>query len=297
MRRSLLTGARTVSAIVTEASSLSNAIRSHGFPVLEAGNISYPNGRYALDFEPGGDRTSFVLRHWIEGAPLVSRLLREGKARYVCAVSSPVSSYRRTHVSETESQSIRWDENDLGEPPLFTPMIVSISSCNLLLTKERDGVHEIWDQQEVAIEMGSRLALGHVIQLRSSILQLLSLQLEKELGNGEFKVDPLTEGGFQFRVNLSPDLHQFLQAPREDGIREHVMTHIVSACLSLLKRDFHEDDEDDGGWKSHRNLRAFAEYLESKGLPHWSDEEFHPEWAATKLHPHMLPKESEGGES
>lgn len=286
-----------MSKIVTEASSLSNAIRSHGFPVLEAGNISYPNGRYALDFEPGKDRTSFLLRHRIEGAPLISRLLSEGKARYVCAVSSPVSSYRRTHVSETESHPIRWDENDLGEPPLFTPMIVSVASCDLLLTRERDGVHGIWDQQTVAIERGSRLALGHVVQLRSSILQLLSLQLDKELENGEFKVDPLTEGGFQFLVSLSPDLHRFLQFPGKDGIREHIMTHIVSACLALLQSEYSGDNEDEGGWNSYRNLRAFADYLDSKDLPHWSDDDFRPEWVATKLYPHVLPKESEGEES
>ena len=285
-----------MSEIVIKANSPSNAIRSHGFPVLEAGNISYPNGRYALDFEPGSDRTAFVLRHRIEGAPLISRLLSEGKARYVCAVSSPVSSYRRTHVSHTESHRILWDENDLGEPPLFTPMIVSVSACDLMLSEERDGVHGIWDQQLVAIETGSRLALGHVIQLRSSILQLLSLQIRKDLGNGEFYVDPLTEQGFQFRVNLSSDLHRFLQVPRKGGIRGHVMTHIVSACLALLKREFSDDNEEEGGWKSHRNLRAFADHLESKGLPHWNDEDFRPDWVATKLHPHILPKDPEGDE-
>ena len=149
-----------------------------------------------------GHRSSSAIR--IEGAPLISRLLSEGKARYVCAVSSPVSSYRRTHVSHTESHSIRWDENDLGEPPLFTPMIVCVAKCDLKLSEERDGVHGIWDQQMVTIETGSRLALGHVVQLRSSILQLLSLQIKKDLSNGEFFVDPLTEQGFQFRVNLSP---------------------------------------------------------------------------------------------
>ena len=173
-------------------------------------------------------------------------------------------------------------------------MIVSVASCDLLLTKERDGVHGIWDQQTVAIERGSRLALGHVVQLRSSILQLLSLKLDKNLGNGEFKVEPLTEGGFQFLVNLSPDLHQFLQFPGKDGIRAHVMTHIVSACLALLQRGFSLDNEDEGGWKSYRNLRAFADHLDSKGLPHWGNDDFHPEWVATKLHPHRLPMESEG---
>ena len=286
-----------MSAIVTEAWSASNGIRSHGFPVLEAGNISFPNGRYTLEFEPGNDRSSFVLRHRIDGAPLISRLLDEGKACYVCAVSSPIASYRRTHVSETESQRVQWNESDLGEPPLFTPMIVSLSECSLVLSAQRDGVHEVWDQQTVSLQRGSRLALGHVVQLRSSILQLLTLYADKDLGEGEFYVDALTEQGFQFRVSISPALHQFLKVPRSDGIREHVMTHIVSACLSLLKRDFHADSEDDGGWKSHRNLRALADYLESRNLPHWNDEEFRPEQVATKLYPHVIPEHPDGNEA
>ena len=75
------------------------------------------------------------------------------------------------------------------------------------------------------------------------------------------------------------------------------MTHIVTACLALLQRDFQEDSEEDGGWKSLRNLRAFAEFLERENLGHWSDEEFFPEKVATKLYPHSLPEEFDGEES
>ena len=286
-----------MSEIVTLARASSNAIRSHSFPVLEAGNISFPNGRYTLEFEPGSDQTSFVLRHRIDGAPLISRLLDEGKARYVCAVSSPISSYRRTHVSRTASQRIEWDEQDLGEPPLFTPMIVSVESCSLLLKEQQDGVHGIWDEQVVNITTGSRLALGHVVQLRSSILQLLSLHANNDLGDGEFYVDAETEQGFQFRVSLNPDLHAFLQFAGKEGVRGHIMTHIVASCLALLQRSFHEDSEDEGGWRSHRNLRAFEGFLKSRNLPHWSDDEFRPEWVATKLYPHALPEKPEEEES
>ncbi len=286
-----------MSEIVTLARASSNAIRSHSFPVLEAGNLSFPNGRYTLEFEPGSDQTSFVLRHRIEGASLISRLLDEGKARYVCAVSSPISSYRRTHVSRTASQRIGWDEQDLGEPPLFTPMIVSVESCSLLLSEQQDGVHGIWDQQFVNITTGSRLALGHVVQLRSSILQLLSLHSSQDLGDGEFYVDAETQQGFQFRVNLNPGLHAFLQFAGKDGIRGHIMTHIVTACLALLQRDFHADSEDEGGWRSYRNLCAFADFLKSRNLPHWSDSGFQPERVATKLYPHALPKMPEEEES
>lgn len=283
--------------IVTLAQSSSNAIRSHGFPVLEAGNISFPDGRYAVEFDPGEDKSSFVLRHRIQGAPLISRLLGEGQARYVCAVSSPISSYRRTYVTREPEQKIRWDQNDLGEAPLFTPMIVSVTSRRLQLSDQYDGVHHVWNGQTVRIDKGSRLALGHVVQLRSSILQLLSLHAVEGLAEGQFFVDAETEQGFQFRVSLHPILHQFLQFEGTDGIRGHVMTHIVTACLALLQRDFRDDSTVDGGWVSHRNLRAFADFLKSKNLPHWSEDDFRPEQVATALYPHMLPKQPEGDRS
>ena len=282
--------------VITEARSASNAIRSHRIPVLETGNISFPNGRYIHGFTPGDDSASFVLNHRIEGAPLITRLLDAGYACYVCAVSSPISSYRRTYVSKTATHLIEWDSNDLGEPPLFTPMIVSFKSCTVKLSKNEDGVHDIWDDREVTVEKGSRLALGHVIQLRSSILQLISMRENKDLDDGGFYVDAESEQGFRFRVNLSPDLHGFLQIQRGNGIREHVMTHIVTSCLALLQRDFNTDSDDEGGWRSYQNLRAFADYLRGRGLPHWSEAEFRPELVATKLYPHALPDESDGDE-
>ena len=282
--------------IEMNAQSASNSIRSHGFPVLEVGNISFPDGRYLLSFKPGKDQASFVISHRIEGAPLISRLLDEGRAQYVCAVSSPISSYRSTHVSKESSHLVHWDLDDLGEPPLFTPMIVSTDSYSLRLREKKDGVHGIWHKQKVRIEKGSRLALGHVIQLRSSILQLISMRENKDLDDGEFFVDAETEQGFRFRVNLNPALHRFLQIQRDNGIRQHVMTHIVTACLTLLQRDFHSDNDEDGGWKSYRNLRALADYLATKCQTHWSDSDFKPELIATKLYPHTLPGEIDGDE-
>ena len=282
--------------IVTLARSSSNGVRSLGFPVLEAGNISFPNGRYAIEFVPGADRASFVLKHRLEGAPLISRLLAEDKARYVCTVSSPISSYRRTHLSSSPSQPIQWDIEDLGEPPLFTPMIVSVASSEFLLDKTQDGVHDVWHDQRVILAKGSRLALGQVVQLRSSILHLLSFHANEELKDGTFFVDAETEQGFQFRVNLSTSLHAFLQYPSKGHTRKNIMTHIVTACLALLQRDFKEDSEEEGGWESHRNLKAFAEFLKSQKLHHWADPEFHPEQVATTLYPHTLPQQQNGQE-
>ena len=282
--------------IISIAQSLSNAIRAHSYPVLEAGNLSYPDGRYIVDFSPGSDRSSFTLKHQIEGAPLIVRLLKQEQAKYVCTVSSPISAYRRTHVSDKVTHEIRWDMEDLGEPPLFTPMILCTTSRKLDLSQDRDGVHRLWHGARISLQQGSRLALGHVIQLRSSIFNLLSFSKREDLKDGTFFVDADTEP-FQFRVNLSSELHKFLKFAGTGPTREHIITHIVTACFALLQRDFADDSEEEGGWQTHRNLLALAEFLENRGLPHWSDSEnFRPEKIATALYPLILPHEDDGDE-
>ena len=45
---------------------------------------------------------------------------KRGAARCICTVSAPISTFRQTLVSETEAQTISWDIDELGEPPLFT---------------------------------------------------------------------------------------------------------------------------------------------------------------------------------
>ncbi len=276
----------------------SNAIRSHDHPMLESGNLSFPEGRYLLDFQPGGDRSSYVITHRIEGAPLISRLLEEQKARYACIVSSPISSYRETHTSKDARHEVRWNADDLGEAPLLTPAILSYEPQEMTLSTGRDGVHLIWDNQSVFLHKGSRLALGSVIQIESSILHLLSFHEDARLGEGQFAVERETEP-FRFRVNLHPALHRFLRTP-SGNFHHNLMTHIVTACFARLQRD-DADDDGESGWRSHRNLVALADYLEHKGLDHWRDEGFRPEAVATALYPLKLPRdtptENEDGEA
>ena len=276
----------------------SNAIRSHEHPMLESGNLSFPKGRYWLDFVPGEDRSSYRIMHRVEGAALINRLLDEQQARYACIVSSPVSGYRQTYVSETAEQEVRWDTEELGEPPLFTPTIVCWAPQEMKLSAKRDGVHSIWDKQVIALHKGSRLALGGVIQLQSSILQLLSIHQDDRLDDGQFDVEIESEP-FRFRANVGANLYKCLRYQGGE-IRRSIMTHIVTACLARLQHDCSEDDGE-SGWQSHRNLRAFADFLASNQHGHWTDDDFRPEKVATAIYPLVLPnsapadaEESEG---
>ena len=289
----MMSKTRTSSFSVSSADP-SNAIRSPRFPVLESGNSSFPNGKYTVELEPCDDRCSYRITHKIEGAPLISRLLEDNKAKYVCTVSSPISSYRKTHLSDSPEQTVGWNQDDLGEPPLLTPMIVCYvpEKEDIRLDAGRDGVNEIWHEQVITLLKGSRIALGSLIRFRSSsILQLLRLTIDEDLGDGQFSVDAETASDFRFQVKLSPKLHSFLQ--KKSVTRENIMTNVVTACLALLQRDtaFWEDKNQDDEGEFYRSLDIFADHLRENNLPHWSDPDFQPEVVATKLYPHSIPEQ------
>ena len=282
--------------VVTEARSLNSAVRGHAFPVLESGNTSFPEGRYVVGFQAGADSSSFTVRHRIEGAALINEVIAEGLAQFVCTVASPISSYRVSHVSKSSTQVIRWESGDLGEPPMFTPMLVVAEPFERTLDRARDGVHELWDGQTVVFERGMRLALSDVVLMRSSVLNMLLFEREPTLLDGEFRVEAEEREGFRFRVRLAPDLHRFLKYDSQDPRHGQIVTHIVSACFGVLKADYKSDEEEEGGWRSYRGLQAMAEMLQEHDLPHWSEDHFSPELAATRLYPHRIGASSGDGD-
>ena len=274
--------------VVTEARSPNSAVRGHAFPALESGNTSFPEGRYVVGFEPGADESSFTVRHNIEGAKLITDVIADGLAQFVCTVASPISSYRISHVSNSDTQVISWNSEDLGEPPMFTPMVVVAEPFTRTLDRARHGVHELWDSRTVAFKRGMRLALSDVVIMRSSVLSMLLFALDPGLPDGVFRVEADEREGFRFRAYLAPNLHGFLRYDSGDPRRGHIVTHIVSGCFGVLKAEYREDDEQEGGWRTFTGLRAITALLEEHGLPHWAEDDFSPELAATTLYPHRV---------
>ena len=281
-------------SFTVSAATPGNAVPSRDFPVLEAGNTAYPLGEYEAVFAKiEGKRSAYSVQHLIRNAPLISRLLKSGQARYACAVSSPKSSYRAVCVSDAPRQEARWNEDDLGELPLFTPMILSYETMGITLSSERDGVDELWDGCKITLEKGSRLAIGMVIEREMSLGRLLEFEEDKEMHAGGFKVVAPSDP-FRFKVLLDTRLFRYLESANRDrkgGLRENIMTHIVTACFALLQRNFSDEEE----WNAHRELRALAEELTRNGLPIWDEEEFHPETAATTLYPHTFESDDPNG--
>ena len=261
------------------------------WPVLEAGNSSFPEGIYTVRLTQGQPGRSFQLTHEVTGAGLIERWIADGKTLFVCTVASPISAYRATHYSATATHEVSWDPNDLGEHPKFTPMIVSSCAIEHMISAESDGVVRQWNRKRIRLQKGSRIAMCPTFELRSGLIGLFDFRLEKRFAPGCFKVEPSTEEGFRFKVYLASDLFVYLRYQRQEASRANVMTHVVSAAFSHLKRNFGDDDESEG-WRSFSGLRSLADFLRAKGLGHWRDEGFDPEFVATSLYPHRLEEDS-----
>lgn len=275
----------------------SDEVRAFPYPVLEEGNLSFPDGEYTPRFEKGSDGYSADVSHTVHGAPLIERLVRDKQAVCCCTVSVPTTGYRRLHVAEEGSfqQQIKWDPDQVSEPPFVRPLIVCRKAIRHTLS-QGDGVHEVWIGREIELEKGTKIVLGPIFRTKSSMQSLLSFERDDSLKRGQMRVVPRTEDGFYFAVKVASDMYDFIQKPgggERSLHRGSILAHAVSSCFALLAKDYVKDDEDEDGWRSYPNLRALDVDMESKGLSRWYMDDFCPEQAATSMHPHPIPSSEE----
>ena len=276
--------------ISTRSSDPGPSSRAFHWPVLEAGNDSFPSGTYTVTCTDQDVGKSITLRHQVQGAPLIEQWIEQDKLTFACSVAAPRSMYRVLCKSETPEQAVAWHRDDLGEHPMFTPMIVAGVDIQHTASVERDGLNRIWDGRKLDLPKGARIAIGCTFKFKSGINALLQFNLNENLDPGQFEAQPSTEDGFKFKISLAPNLYHHLKYHRKEPAGTNIMVHVVSTAFSILQKDWREDDGDEG-WQSFRNLVGLADFLESRGLPRWDDDGFRPEKVTTTLYPHKLPPE------
>ena len=133
--------------ISVRGSDPSTSSRAFAWPVLEAGNGSYTNGLYSIICEDKERGSALSLIHCIHDAPLIQEWIVSGKTSFVCSVAAPRSMYRSLHISSSQEQLIEWSQSDLGEYPMFTPMIVTRESIVHIANSQSDGLSPIWERE------------------------------------------------------------------------------------------------------------------------------------------------------
>ena len=263
----------------------SDVVRSFQFPVLEEGNLSFPQGEYAPTIDHHG--CTARIEHRVVKASLIEHFVNKGKATCCCIVSIPKTAYRELHQYEGFHQKIEWDSDWAGELPILRPLIVCQETFPHYL-KEEDGVNDLWIGKRIEFQKGAKIAIGPDFRPMSAMQSLLSIAKDLTLNEGQIHIDPCVEDGFYFKVGVSENLYKFLQSPNGSGHLEHrnsIMTHAVSSCFVILAKDYSGNGGED--WQNHSNLRALAREIKSRGLPAWYEDDFKPEKVATAWHPHQ----------
>ena len=197
-------------------------------------------------------------------------------------------------MANSDEQEISWNMDIVGEPPILGPVIIYTGDgiIGRKLT-EQDGVARIWQNREINIPKGARLAKGSYLRTSNTMQDLLKVRCNSDMEKGSFTVKPNYNDGFYFALEAATDIFQFLQNPQgESALRRSIIVHAVSQCLNILKNEFNPSGEDDekGQWEQHRNLTSLSNLLEDKGMRNWNDDDFDAVRVATRLYPIQIPR-------
>ena len=277
------------------------SVRSLPYPAVEDGNFSFPEAVYTASPQlVGVSGTEVKITHTISGAPLIESLIEAGKAKYGCTVAVPKTGYRKLELAESDVQTISWDLDIVGEPPILGPVLLYVGEKELRKLKESDGIAKIWAGRKVEFTKGFRLARDQYLRPSGSMQNLIHVACKKDLDSGVYTVTENTNHGFYFTLHAAEDIFNLLQNPQgrlQGMIRRCVITHAVSQCFNILKHDYGESDEDDSDstkhWNQYSNLHALADWLAEKGVGHWSDDGFDAMETATRIYPADVPRTNE----
>ena len=273
--------------VSTRSSDPAPFARARPFPVLETGNGSFPEAVYRVTIDTERPGQSIRVAHAVENAPLLQRWIADGAVRFLCATSAPISAYRRVSKSDIPEQIVEWNPDDLGSHPLFTPMLVLRQAIQHVVDAQADGLNALWHGRQLQLPKAARVAVGSTFSLQGGIQGLLRLRLVDDLPAGSFRVKTDTTADLMFLVEAAPDLHAYLAQERPGPTRGNIMTHVVSAALGVLQREYGPGKNEEVQ-ESDRNLRALANTLRDNNCLHWHHGDFRPEEVASRMYRHRV---------
>lgn len=269
-------------------SKANSRVKTLPYPAIEDGNFSFPNAVYEVEPKSyGSPATKVTLRHELTGARFIEKLIQKKKAQFACLLSVPKTGFRKLCVADSFEQEITWDLDVVGEPPILGPVIVYVGDHMSHKLTEKDGVSAIWQNREIEIQKGARLAKGRYLHTSNTMQRLIRVKCVESMKKGRFTVKDNSNDGFYFSLEAAPDIFQFLQNPQGAvDLRTSILVHAVTQGLNILSKKY-----EDGSWEQLSNLKSLSNLLEDRGLAHWNDgDDFDSARVATELYPIEVPR-------
>lgn len=265
-----------------------SSIKALPYPAVEDGNFSFPDAVYEVaPKSPGNSENRATFRHQLKGAPFIEKLIQSGEAKFACLFSIPKTVFRELYISNSNEQEITWDLDVVGEPPILGPLVVYVGRGMRCRLTDQDGVSRIWQNREIELPQGARLARGRYFHASNTIQRLIKVRCIEGMEKGSFTVKANSNDGFYFTLESAPDIFWFLQNPQGQlALRKSILVNSVTQALNILKDNYKDPEE----WERHRNLKSLSNLLEDRNMRHWSEEDFDAALVAGELYPIQVPR-------
>ena len=272
-------------------------VQAFPFPVLSEASICYVDGvsyRASVSRKQDGD---IIVQHRLDGDSLVASLVNNGRAKFACIVSVPLTMFRKVYSLDGEGsaptvQRIPCGEGDFSGTPMLRPVVVCTENIRPVPVADAHGLDPFYTGEQIRFPDGAIIADAGWQDFRGHG-DILRIRKDDTLAPGTFKVTIADGDEFHFVVWAAPDLFRFLENPNGRGdYCLSIMTHAFSSGLAQLRSDPGQREN----WRNYQSLQILHRDLEERGLKTWEDDDFSPELVATTIHPHarFFEEESDG---
>ena len=217
-----------------------------------------------------------VVRHVLQGAPQLARLVVDGKAGWATEVRCPRTMLSELHVSAQPEQSLAISDSDVASHAYLIPGLVAVEPLSL----DTAGLDPfVWGGADsVAVPVGWWLARGDARSARplSAALVRFARDNAGTLSPGQMSVKESVadDGSPCFRVTLAQDIWPEVQTDRKLQI-----AGLIAACGLLPLSSLGDGGEN---WDAPV-AEKLRERLDERGLSDWSQPDYDPAVTATLL--------------
>lgn len=269
------------------------------FPVLREDTADFKGGIAYTVTATRQDETLMVT-HTLTGQSYISRLIKDGKAKFSAQLFYKKSSERKHRFADSHSTNgleitaTQAIPLDFSYPPDVTGNIVILSQEKITNDAE-SGLDDFWaDVKKFTIPEFARIAYHAKLSFSSDALQqLIKLVCKETLAPGKMQTlvnETADEGTCPVKLVCSQDVYDELKQatpeiqnnPKTDrhATRLAILTQALCATYAHMQNIKLPDEQINGSLLKH--LEMLSE--------DWRGENFNPSLAATEIQPYILSK-------
>lgn len=241
------------------------------------------------------EKKQATIQHELKGDCVIAAMIREGKAKFACTISIPMTMYRTLEIHDKEINSdpenarqiVSWVQENHHEDIFIMPRVICVKDSGAVEFNS-SGFNHLFKEDKISFSKNLILALGEGIH--SEPLQVESLivpEPDENLAPGQIKVLEGDDGIFKLRMDQRT--YDTIKAEKNSNAY-NIARHALTVVFSIIHEKYKESNDD----PLQGDYADLAKALESKRIPLWNtwgdigESEFTAEMAATKFEPYKM---------